>query len=64
MVGFTDSQVYRQLGAVAYGAGLFSPSLDPVSYSERFHGDNERIDIESMALSTQFFIDVAHDFLG
>lgn len=64
MVGFTDSEVYRQMGAVAYGAGLFSPDLDPVSFSERFHGNDERIDIESMALSTQFFIDVAKDFLS
>lgn len=64
LVGYTDSQVYRGLGAVAYGAGLFSPELDPLSFSERFHGNNERIDIESMALSTQFFIDVARDFLS
>ena len=64
MVGFTDSQVYREMGAVAYGAGLFSPTLDPIAFAERFHGNDERIDIESMALSTQFFIDVAHDFLG
>ena len=34
------------------------------AFAERFHGNDERIDIESMALSTQFFIDVAHDFLG
>ena len=64
LVGFTDSQVYRELGAVAYGAGLFSPALDPLSFSERFHGNDERIDLESMALSTQFFIDIARDFLN
>ena len=64
MVGFTDSQVYRKLGAVAYGAGVFSPTLDAINFSERFHGNDERIDIESMALTTQFFIDVAKDFLG
>ncbi len=64
MVGFTDAKVYRDMGATAYGAGLFSPDLDPLSFSERFHGNNERIDTESMALSTQFFIDVAKDFLS
>ena len=64
IVGFTDSRVYRDMGAVAYGAGLFSPMLDAMQYSDRFHGHNERIDIESMALSTQFFIDVAQDFVG
>ena len=62
IVGFTDSRIYRERGKVAYGAGLFSPSLDPVSYSDRFHGNDERIDIESMALTTQFFIDTVRDF--
>ena len=62
IVGFTDSRVYREHGKVAYGAGLFSPSLDAVSYSDRFHGNDERIDIESMALTTQFFIDTVKDF--
>ena len=62
IVGFTDSRVYREHGKVAYGAGLFSPSLDAISYSDRFHGNDERIDIESMALSTQFFIDTVRDF--
>lgn len=64
MVGFTDSRIYRELGSVAYGAGLFSPQLDAAEFSERFHGNNERIDVESMALTTQFYIDVATDFLG
>ncbi len=61
IVGFTDSRITREMGAVSYGAGLFSPSLDPFSYSDRFHGHDERIDVESMALSTQFFIDVVKD---
>jgi len=64
LVGFTDSRIYRELGAVAYGAGLFSPDLDAMAFADRFHGNDERIDIESVALSTQFFIDVARDFLG
>src|SRR4029077_19166253 len=28
VVGFTDSRIYRAMGSVSYGAGLFSPSLD------------------------------------
>ena len=63
IVGFTDSRIYRDMGSVAYGAGLFSPTLDAFSFSDRFHGNDERIDVESMALTTQFFIDVARDFL-
>ena len=52
IVGFTDARVYRDLGAVAYGAGLFSPSLDATEYGSRFHGHNERIDVESLGLTT------------
>ncbi|MEO5724857.1 MAG: M20/M25/M40 family metallo-hydrolase [Ilumatobacteraceae bacterium] len=64
VVGFTDSRIYRQLGAVAYGAGLFSPSLNPGDYSSRFHGNDERIDVESLALTTQLWLDVTRDLLG
>ena len=64
IVGFTDARVYRDLGAIAYGAGLFSPSLDATEYGSRFHGHNERIDVESLSLTTQFFHDVVTDLLG
>ncbi len=63
-VGFTDARVHRELGAVAYGAGLFSPALRPADYATRFHGNNERIDVESLALTTRFWRDVIHDLLG
>jgi acetylornithine deacetylase/succinyl-diaminopimelate desuccinylase-like protein len=64
IVGFTDARVFRQLGSIAYGAGLFSPELDSGEFSSRFHGHNERVDIESLRLSTQLWIDVARDLLG
>jgi acetylornithine deacetylase/succinyl-diaminopimelate desuccinylase-like protein len=64
VVGFTDARIYREMGAVAYGAGLFSPSLDSSEYGSRFHGNNERIDIESLALTTRLFHHVATDLLG
>ena len=64
IVGFTDSRVYRQMGAVSYGAGLFSPDLDPTEYGKRFHGHDERIDVESLRLTTQLWLDVARDLLG
>jgi acetylornithine deacetylase/succinyl-diaminopimelate desuccinylase-like protein len=64
VVGFTDSRIYRQLGAVAYGAGLFSPTLDPGEYGKRFHGNDERIDVESLDLTTTLWIDVVRDFMA
>jgi len=63
-VGFTDSRVFRDLGSVAYGAGLLSPELGPGEFSTRFHGNNERIDVESLRLTTQLWLDVVHDLMG
>ena len=63
-VGFTDSRIYRAMGAVSYGAALFSPSVEPGEYSKRFHGNDERVDVESLALTTQLWLDVVRDLLG
>ena len=62
-VGFTDSRIYRRMGAVAYGAGLLSPEIRPADFGYRFHGNDERIDVESLRLTTQFWLDVVRDFL-
>ena len=63
-VGFTDARVFRELGSVAYGAGLFSRTLDSAEYGRRFHGHNERIDVESVALTTDFYRRVVTEFMG
>ncbi|MGH1494180.1 MAG: M20/M25/M40 family metallo-hydrolase, partial [Acidimicrobiales bacterium] len=63
-VGFTDARVYRKMGAVAYGAGLFSPELDGGDFSSRFHGNDERIDVESLRLTTQLWLDVVADLMN
>jgi acetylornithine deacetylase/succinyl-diaminopimelate desuccinylase-like protein len=62
-VGFTDARIYRELGAVAYGAGLLSPDLDSGAFSQRFHGNDERIDVESLRLTTHLWLDVVRDLL-
>ena len=64
VAGFTDSRIYRDLGAVSYGAGLFSPDLDPSDFGRRFHGNDERIDVESLALTTQAWLEVCEQFLA
>ena len=64
VVGFTDARIYREMGAVAYGAGLFSPELDAGEFGSRFHGHDERIDVESLALTTRLWHHVATDLLG
>jgi acetylornithine deacetylase/succinyl-diaminopimelate desuccinylase-like protein len=64
IVGFTDAPYFRQHGAVAYGFGLFSRALTGEAMAGRFHGNDERIDVESLALTTQAWIDVCEQFLG
>jgi acetylornithine deacetylase/succinyl-diaminopimelate desuccinylase-like protein len=64
IVGGTDARFYRERGRVAYGAGLFSPSMDFATFGSRFHGHDERIDVDSLALATQFWIDIARDLVG
>lgn len=64
IVGFTDARVHRNLGAVAYGAGLLSPEITGAEYGSRFHGNNERIDIESIGLTTGLYLDTITDLLG
>jgi len=64
VVGFTDARIYRNMGAVAYGAGLFSPEVEPAEFGRRFHGNDERVDVESLRLTTQLWLDVVHDLLG
>ncbi len=64
VVGFTDARVFRELGSVAYGAGLFSPDLDAGEFGRRFHGNDERIDVESLRLTTRLWLDVVGDLLG
>ena len=64
VVGGTDARIYRNIGSVAYGAGLLSRSVSWDEFSKRFHGHDERVDVDSLALSTQLWIDVATDLLG
>jgi len=62
-MGFTDARVFRELGVTAYGAGLFSPDLDAGDFARRFHGHNERVDVESLRLTTNLWVTVARDLL-
>ena len=63
-VGFTDARVFRELGAIAYGAGLFSPHVDPAEFGRRFHGHDERVDVESLALTVELWQRVVADLMA
>lgn len=62
-VGATDARFFRRRGSVAYGFGLFSDQITFEGYGQMFHGDDERIDTASLALSTELWEVVADDLL-
>ena len=64
IVGGTDARFFREKGAVAYGAGLFSPAVTLESFGTRFHGNDERIDVESLGLAADFWIHIAKEICG
>jgi acetylornithine deacetylase/succinyl-diaminopimelate desuccinylase-like protein len=64
VVGGTDARFYRDRGRVAYGTGLYSAEFDSSTFGSRFHGHNERVDVESLALATEFWLGIATDLLG
>jgi len=63
IVGFTDAS-FGARGAKAYGFGLFLRALTTEATSGRFHGNDERNDVESLALTTQARMEVCEQFLG
>ncbi len=62
--GGTDARFYRAKGTVAYGAALFSRSVSQADFASRFHGNDERVDVASLDLTTKLWLDVATDVLG
>ena len=64
IVGGTDARVFRKRGVVAYGTGLFSPSVTFESFGNRFHGNDERIDTESLGLAADFWMHIARTICG
>jgi acetylornithine deacetylase/succinyl-diaminopimelate desuccinylase-like protein len=63
-VGATDARFTRTLGSVSYGFGLHSRAISFEDYGVMFHGVDERVDVESLRLSTEMWMALAHDFLA
>jgi acetylornithine deacetylase/succinyl-diaminopimelate desuccinylase-like protein len=63
-VGATDARFFRRVGQTAYGFGLFSRHLSMEDYGVMFHGDDERVDVESLRLSTELWEHLARGLLG
>ena len=63
-IGATDARFFRRRGTIAYGTGLFSAGVTYEDMISRFHGHDERIDVESLGLTTDLWLGVVHDLLG
>ena len=63
-VGGTDNRFFRRKGATAYGYALFSPAVTFEKFRSMFHGQDERIDPESLRLSTELWYRTAKEFLA
>jgi acetylornithine deacetylase/succinyl-diaminopimelate desuccinylase-like protein len=64
MTGGTDNRFFRRAGAVGYGFGLFSRRLGFEDYATMFHGNDERVDQESLRLSTELWMGLAREVLA
>jgi acetylornithine deacetylase/succinyl-diaminopimelate desuccinylase-like protein len=64
MVAATDARFFRRIGATAYGYGLLSERIPFDQFSTMFHGDNERVDVESLGLCTELWLRTAQAFLS
>ena len=62
-VGATDARFFRRLGTTSYGFGLFSRKITFDDFGRMFHGDDERVDVESLRLSTEMWQALARDLL-
>jgi acetylornithine deacetylase/succinyl-diaminopimelate desuccinylase-like protein len=63
-VGATDARFFRRLGTTAYGYGMFSEKLSFEQFAVMFHGDDERVDVDSLEMSATMFEQLAREFLG
>ena len=64
IVGATDARFFRRRGVVAYGYGLLSDRIPFREFAKLFHGNNERVDQESLRLTTELWEHTAREFLA
>ncbi|HEU4510712.1 MAG TPA: peptidase dimerization domain-containing protein, partial [Pyrinomonadaceae bacterium] len=56
--GYTESQLFRQLGIIAYG---WAPIYTTPEEDEGVHGNNERISVKNVRHGTREFYEVVRD---
>ncbi|GAB6899321.1 M20/M25/M40 family metallo-hydrolase [Kineosporia succinea] len=53
--GGNDARHYLSRGRPCYGFGLFSPTVGLADFRRRFHGDDERVDAQSVELCARTY---------
>jgi acetylornithine deacetylase/succinyl-diaminopimelate desuccinylase-like protein len=51
----TDARFFRARGTVAYGAGIFDDRVGFGEFLEMFHGNDERVSEQSLALTRELY---------
>ncbi|MGH2500139.1 MAG: M20/M25/M40 family metallo-hydrolase [Candidatus Limnocylindria bacterium] len=64
IVGATDARFFRRKGVTAYGYGLFGERIPFTEFTSMFHGNDERVDQESLRLSVALWEWTAREFCG
>lgn len=62
-IGGSDARFFRRLGAVVYGAGLYSQRVISSDFFSMIHGVDEQVDVESLALMRDLWTGLARDLL-
>ncbi len=58
----TDGRFFRQRGVTAYGVGLFEDDMDFAGALSMFHGNNERVGVGSVELTTRMLTETLSQF--
>ena len=61
--GATDSRYLREMGVPSYGIGVLTLNMDR-ALGDSVHGKNEKIDIASLHIKTDFLVKLAKRYLG
>lgn len=61
--GATDSRFMRGIGVPSYGIGMMTYKIDPVMKAS-VHGKDEKLDIESLRVKSDFLVRLAKKYLG
>ena len=60
MPASTDARFFRARGSAAYGVGLFDSRVSFPDFLAMFHGNDERVSIESVGLTVGLLDRVLH----